>query len=277
MDLGPDGREVAYVQPGSKGVRLACVDVDVEDRSALPVLIEVDGEADADVLALVAEEDGVCQTWLDQPLGASLVDLSVKDTLEAELEKSQLVTFLNLVQLEATGAELSATAIFPGATGFGREITMRDLVSTYRFANTLAVKRVSGAQLRSYLERCAEYFALDGEGRVVRAPASADPPADFNYDMVDGVDYTIDLTREPGERIVELSRNGRPVEDGDSFTLAVNSYRAVGGGGFPMIAAAPTVAERLTDMVEVIADYILGHSPVDFEPVSNIRIVTEKE
>lgn len=275
--LGPDGREVAYVQPGSKGAQLACVDIDVEDRSALPVLIEVDAEADADVLDLVAEEDEVCQTWLDQPLGSSLVDLTVDDDLAGEVEKSQLVTFLNLVQLEATGAELSATAIFPGATGFAREITMRDLVSTYRFANTLAVKRVTGAQLRSYLERCAEYFALDGEGAIVRAPGWADPPADFNYDMVDGIDYTIDLTRPAGERIVSLTRAGRPVEDDDSFTLAVNSYRAAGGGGFPMIAEAPTVSENLTDMVELIANYILAHSPIDFEPVSNIRVITSKE
>ena len=272
---GADGRGVAYVQPGAKGAYLACVDIDVATRTAEPKLIAVDAEADQRILDLVAEEEAACQTWLDQPLGSSLVDLTVDDDLAAEVEKVQLVTFLNLVQLAATGAELSATAIFPGATGFAGEITMRDLVSTYRFANTLAVKRVTGAQLRAYLERCAEYFALDENGAITRAPAWADPPADFNYDMVDGIDYTIDLTRPAGERVIELARDGRSVEDDDSFTLAVNSYRAAGGGGFPMIAEAPTISENLTDMVELIANYILAQDSIDFEPAHNIRIVKE--
>ena len=272
---GADGRAVAYVQPGTRGEQLAVVDIDPRTRAATPYLIPVGADVapDEGLLALVAEELNACQSWLDEPLGRAEVDLTVADTLMAEVEKAQLVTFLNLVQLDATGADLSATAIFPGATGFASEITMRDLVSTYRFTNTLASKRVTGAVLKSYLERCASYLAVDENGEIVRAPAWADPPADYNYDMVDGIEYTIDLTRPAGSRITELTRDGRAIADGDSFTIAVNSYRAAGGGGFPMIAEAPTEREVLTDMVELIADYILECGTIAFEPVSNIRII----
>src|SRR5690606_12178387 len=62
--------------------------------------------------------------------------------------------------------------------------------------------------------------------------------------VLTGVDYTLDLTRPVGERVTRLEREGRPVAPTDSFTLALNNYRASGSGGFSMLAGAPVVYDR---------------------------------
>ncbi|MBQ9059010.1 MAG: bifunctional metallophosphatase/5'-nucleotidase [Atopobiaceae bacterium] len=272
---GPDGRLVSCVQPGAQGTYLACIDIELDTRKQHAQLISVDettAARDSRIPELVHEQEQACQTWLDKPLGTSLVNLAIHDESSARVNKAPLITFLNLVQTEATGAQLSGTALFTGATGFGETITMRDLVISYPFSNTLALKRVTGAQLKAYLEKCAEYFSLEGECIVV-APDYANPPKDFNYDMVDGIDYTIDVSCPCKSRIKNLSYEGKPVADSDSFTLVVNNYRAAGGGDFPMIEEAETLSENLTDMVELIADYIARHSPIDFEHTHNIHVV----
>ena len=57
------------------------------------------------------------------------------------------------------------------------------------------------------------------------------------------------------------------------FTLVINNYRAAGGGDFYMLKDAPTVKVYTSDMVEVLAEYIMTHKVIDFEPVNNIRVL----
>ena len=87
--------------------------------------------------------------------------------------------------------------------------------------------RVSGAQLGEYLEQSAGYFASDSLGRPALNPAVFG----YNYDMVSGASYDIDLRLPAGSRIRNLAVRGRPVTPTDSYTLALNSYRQSGGGG----------------------------------------------
>jgi hypothetical protein len=66
----------------------------------------------------------------------------------------------------------------------------------------------------------------------------------YNFDVVSGVDYALDLTKPVGQRVTKLERNGRAVAASDSFTLALNNYRASGSGGFSMLIGAPVVYDR---------------------------------
>ncbi|HJW10070.1 MAG TPA: 5'-nucleotidase C-terminal domain-containing protein, partial [Holophagaceae bacterium] len=54
----------------------------------------------------------------------------------------------------------------------------------------------------------------------------------YDYDMVDGVTYALDLGKPVGSRVVDLKFNGQPVRPEQSFTLALSSYRLRGGGGY---------------------------------------------
>ena len=262
-----------YTQTADKGLELACIDIYTDTGLIEPRLLRADTPADAELEALVQAEEDECQVWLDQPLGETKTDLAVRDEFDARLHKSPLISFINHVQMEATGAQLAGTALFLGASGFGRSITMRNLVSTYVYPNTLTVKKVNGRILKEYLEKCAEFWTVKGEQIAVSARYEYPKPQHYNYDMLDGVSYDIRVSNDIGSRIENLTWQGEPVTEDMEFTLVINNYRAAGGGDFYMLKDAPTVKVYTSDMVEVLAEYIMTHKVIDFEPVNNIRVI----
>ena len=74
----------------------------------------------------------------------------------------------------------------------------------------------------------------------------------YNFDVVSGVDYALDIARPVGQRVTRLQRNGRDVAPSDSFTLALNNYRASGSGGFSMLQGAPVVYDRGAGIRELL-------------------------
>ena len=232
-----------------------------------------DEEADEAVLNIAKDEEARCQEWLDTPLGESDVDLVISDENEARLYKSQVVTFLNMVNFAVSHADISGSAIFLFAKGFEKNITMRDLVATYVFPNTLVVKKINGKILREYLEKTAEFWDVK-DGEIIVEPSRDFPtPQHHNYDMLDGVEYEIKVSNPVGHRITYITRNGIPVKDDDEFTLCINNYRAAGGGDYDMLKNAPTVQEIQRSAVELIAEYIMKEGVIDFDPVDNIKVV----
>ena len=131
--------------------------------------------------------------------------------------------------------------------------------------------KISGAQLRAYLEQSAQYFRTAADGRI-----DIDPKVPgYNYDMVAGANYTIDLSKPVGRRIVTLEVAGRPVAPTDTFTMALNNYRQSGGGGFAMLRGAPVVYDRQQEIRQLLIDEVRAKGtlrPADyFHP--NWRIV----
>lgn len=276
----------AYTQPGVDGNYLSSIEIDLDTGEIVPSLIPVGDSVDEGLLNLVEDREKDCQKWLDEVIGSSKVDISVKsigqcrdgilkDEYEAEirLKKPQIASFVNQVQIAVCKGDLAAFSIFSDAKGLGKEITIRDLVSTYKFSNTLTVKRVTGKVLRAYLEKNMEFWIVE-EGRIKINPEYLSPiPQFFNYDLVDGIEYTAKISNPVGERIVSLSRNGLPVTDDMEFDFVLNNYRASGGGGFEMFSDIPVVRENLTDMVEILMEYIRQKKIIDFDPVHNINII----
>jgi len=264
---------VIVTQTAANGAQLACIDINTSSNAVKAALLNADGEADPKILALVQKEEDACQQWLDQPLGTTALDLSIKDEMEARFHKSQVITFLNMVQMEATGADLSAASLFVGATGFPQTITMRSLVSTYSYPNTLVVKKITGRILRAYLEKCAEYFTVRGDLIAVSPVFNGPKPKYYNYDMIDGISYTIKAINDPGRKVVSLTYQGKEVTDDMEFTIALNSFRARCGNDFGMLAKCKTLREINTSMVDLIAEYVMKHHVVDFKPVNNITVI----
>jgi 2',3'-cyclic-nucleotide 2'-phosphodiesterase (5'-nucleotidase family) len=121
--------------------------------------------------------------------------------------------------------------------------------------------RITGRQLRDYLEQSARYFR-DATSAV--APGTVDPAVPgFNFDIIAGADYTLDLSRPTGTRVVRLEVRGRPVGDADSFTLALNNYRQSGGGGFAMLRDAPVVYDRQEDIRQLLIDEVRRRRAVE--------------
>lgn len=228
---------------------------------------------DPSVAMLVESWERQTQTWLDQPVGRlNGYDFRIRDKFDARVHKHPLISFINDIQRELTGAQLSGTSLFNEPVGFNPLVTTRDIVSTYIYPNTLVVKRITGRTLRAYLEQCAEYFTVI-DGQLAINPTFDDPkPQHFNYDMVDGITYTLTISNPVGQRVTQLLYDGEPVQDEQRFTLVINNYRAAGGGNFAMIAESETVAEINTDFVELLIQYFQSHPDLTPEHRSNITI-----
>src|SRR5690606_18143476 len=89
----------------------------------------------------------------------------------------------------------------------------------------------------------------------------------YNYDMFQGVDYKVDLSKPAGERIVDLTFKGEPVKETDILKLAVNNYRHSGLQGMGIIKNDPYFNSDPKSLRSFIADYIAENSPIS--PVTN--------
>jgi 2',3'-cyclic-nucleotide 2'-phosphodiesterase (5'-nucleotidase family) len=171
----------------------------------------------------------------------------------ARMQDTPLLDFINETQRRRTGAQLSATPAFDLDAALPEgEVHLRDVAGVYPYENTLRAVRISGQQLREFLEQSARYFRTYEPGRAI----VNDSIAGFNFDVVSGVVYNIDLSRPAGQRIRGLAYEGRLVQPADSFTLALNSYRAGGGGGYGMLARARVVYDKGEDVRDVLLDEI---------------------
>jgi 2',3'-cyclic-nucleotide 2'-phosphodiesterase (5'-nucleotidase family) len=125
----------------------------------------------------------------------------------ARVVDTPLMDFVLDVERKASGADLASASAFNLDAGLDSgAITVARLAAIYPYENTLRAVRISGAQLKAYLEWSARYY------RTLGTPGSLIEPnvPGYNFDIVAGVDYTMDISRPAGERITSLTRNGRP-------------------------------------------------------------------
>ena len=190
------------------------------------------------------------RAWAATPLGTASPGFSAR---YGRAEDTPLLDFINEVQRRRAGADLSAAADFDLAAGLPEgEVRERDVTGIYPYENTLRAVRISGNQLKAYLEQSARYFRTYQPG----APPINDSVPGFNYDVVSGVTYTIDMTKALGQRIHGLAYRGRAVAPADSFTLALNSYRQSGGGGYTMLQGARLVYDRGESIRDLLSQEI---------------------
>lgn len=260
-------------QTSANAQEIALYDIDFDNKEIAVKLIKPDVEADPNVIDIVKNVEGNLQHWLDQTLGETTIDLKISDGFDARVHKHPLVSFINQVQLDATGADLSSVALFNDATGFNKIITTRDIVSTYVYTNTMVVLETTGKLLREYLEKASEYFDIANEKIVVSKMFSEPKPQHYNYDMVDNIDYTIKVSNPIGQRIIDLKYNNKDIKDEDIFTLVTSSYRAKGSGDYTMVNEMKVVKEIDIDIVECLINYIMKHPKIMVNHKDNIKVI----
>lgn len=193
---------------------------------------------------------GAARLWAATPLGRATPGF---DARFARAQDTPLLDFINEVQRKQSGAQLSAAAAFETQGGFPEgEVHQREVSGIYPYENTLRAVKISGQQLREFLEHSARYF----RGYQPGQPIINDSVAGYNFDVVSGVVYNIDLSRPVGQRIRGLAYEGKIVQPTDSFTMAVNSYRQVGGGGYSMLSRARVVYDKGEDIRDLLVEEI---------------------
>lgn len=268
---------VPITQPGYRGEAVGKITLtltptatgyQVTDSKA--VLVKAGASAASEAIVDVAKPlNQVVETWLDQPLAKVQGDMRIRDPFAARVHETPYIEFIQRVQMASTGADISGTALFNNeGRGFGATITMRDVVTNYIYPNTLAVLRLTGADLKAALEQCATYFSLTADGQLTVTPRFERPkPQHYNYDMYQGIDYTLDIRQPVGQRVTKLTYHGQPVTAAQTYDVAVNQYRAAGGGNFAMFGPEKIIRENQKDMTELIADYLKVHP--DLEAVAD--------
>jgi len=256
---------VHFVQPKNWAQSVSVVHVDLVRRGKrwVPVRWRADlvplrdvAPAPRAVAALEGAHDSVV-AWVREPLGDAIAAMPAE---ASRLRPTPLIGFVHAVQRKHTGARLSAAASFSTAAGLpAGPIRLGDVAGVYPYENTLRAIRITGAQLDAFLEQSARYYRLDAAGKL----AIVDSIPGYNFDMVSGAEYTIDVTRPEGDRIVGLSVGGRAVAPTDTFTMAVNNYRQEGGGGFTMLRGARVVYDKGENIRDLLVDEIRARQRID--------------
>ncbi|MNQ73922.1 Trifunctional nucleotide phosphoesterase protein YfkN precursor [compost metagenome] len=280
---GIDINGVTIVQPGTAGVTLGKVSIVLEQSAEGWRIVSKQSEllsvanvvADPMLLERIHSYESKTQLWLDQPIGKLTGDMLVKDPMQIRTEDNALIEFINKVQMELSGAPISNTALFDNISpGFPADITMRDIVSNYIYPNTLKVIRISGQDIKDALEQSAEYFELSEKGDLGVSKSFMEPkPAHYNYDMWEGISYTLDISRPIGNRVVQLDYEGEAINLAASFDVVMNNYRAAGGGNYAMFQNKPVIKDIPTDVAELLAGYIMERGTIEASVNHNWKVI----
>ena len=265
-------------QPGMNAASVHVITLDFGEGIKAPTVrmqaIDLaDYSEDPDILDLLSDVESHTQSFLDQPIGQFDQAYRIADGFKARLNKHPLVTWINQVQLNATGADVALCGLGNAVTGFNQSVTLRDVLATYVYPNTLVVKAVTGDALLKALEKTSRFFALkDGELGVSNAFET--PKKEYyNYDMYDPITYTIDVREPVGHRIKDARLNGIPINPDTIYKVAMNNYRASGGGDYPMFKDATLLLDTQQEIVTLLIEAISNGPVVTLDDPKNITIL----
>ncbi|WP_367040826.1 5'-nucleotidase C-terminal domain-containing protein [Streptomyces sp. Je 1-332] len=276
------GKKVVLSEPLKWGQRLTLFDFDLVwskgrwtvEKVGAQVLNSNTAAEDRKITRLLADEHKKVVAYVNQVIGTSTQAMS---TAEGPYKDVAIIDLISHVQAETVkealkGGQYAALPVLSQASCFSRtagipagEVTIKDAAGLYPFENTLEARLVTGAQLKEYLEFSARYYVQTAAGAPVD-PAkltNADSIPDYNYDALYGVTYEIDIAKPTGSRIAKLSFDGKEVDPKAEFVLAVNNYRASGGGNFPHVAAAKQLWANSDEIRNTIIQWVQAKGTVD--------------
>jgi 2',3'-cyclic-nucleotide 2'-phosphodiesterase/3'-nucleotidase len=275
------GEDVLLSEPYCWGYRLSVFDFEVElhhgrwrvTKKTAQTLNPNTVDEDPEIKKLLEADHELVVKYVNTPVGTCTEDLS---GAEACWKDVPIMDFIHQVQMDTVKEGLSAAdaalPLISVAAPFSRtadipagNVTIKDIAGLYIYDNTLYGKKLTGAQLKDYLEYAAKYYHQVPAGTKVDTSTltNANSFWDYMYDTAAGVDYDIDIAQAEGSRIKNLSYNGTAVTDDQVFVVAVNNYRANGGSGYPHIATADIAYSSTNEIRQLMIDYVTAKGALD--------------
>lgn len=282
MENKETGKKVVLSEPLKWGQRLTLFDFEVVwekgrwvvEKAGSRVLNSNTAAEDRKITRLLADEHKKVVAYVNQVIGTAASEMT---TAEAAWKDEPIIDLINVVQAETVkaalaGGEYAELPVLSQASCFSRtaripagNVTIKDAAGLYPFENTLEARLVTGAQVLDYLEFSAKYYVQTAAGAPVDPEklTNAENTPDYNYDAVSGLTYDIDIAKPVGSRIVNLSFEGKPIDPKAQFVLAVNNYRASGGGNFPHVPAAKQLWANSEEIRNTIIAWVQAKGSVD--------------
>ncbi|MDQ1003448.1 2',3'-cyclic-nucleotide 2'-phosphodiesterase/3'-nucleotidase/5'-nucleotidase [Neobacillus niacini] len=310
---------VPVVMPGSWGSHLGVIDLKIAKEKGKWVVKQSESELraiydkttkaslaepDKKVLAAVKEAHEGTVNYVRQPVGTTTADIHSYFALVQDDPSIQIVTNAQKWYIEkkvqGTPDEnlpiLSAGAPFKAGGRSGASyytyiptgtIAIKNVADLYLYPNTIATVKVTGADVKEWLEMSAGQFNQINPIADTEQPLINTSFPTYNYDVIDGVTYEIDVT-EPAKydgngnlvnpeanRIKNLQYNGQSINFEQEFLVVTNNYRA--GGNFPGVKNQTAVEMYPDENRQAIIDYIQEQQTIDpsadgnwtFSPVAN--------
>ncbi|MDT0389598.1 bifunctional metallophosphatase/5'-nucleotidase [Streptomyces dubilierae] len=276
------GKQVVLSEPLKWGQRLTLFDFELVwekgcwkvEKVGAQVLNSNTVEEDPEIVRLLSDEHEKVVAYVNQVIGTNAAEMT---SAEAPYKDVPIIDLINHIQADTVkqalaGTEHAALPVLSQAACFSRsaripagEVTIRDVAGLYVFENTLEARLMTGAQMKAYLEFSANYFAQTAPGEPVD-PAkltNANGTPDYNYDVVSGLSYEIDIAKPAGSRVTDVRFGGQPLADDARFVFAVNNYRANGGGNFPHVAAAPLLWSNSDEIRNTMIAWVKAKGSID--------------
>ncbi len=251
--LNAEGDSVLVLNPGANGMKVAQADITlpvngkgkVKGKTVVGHLADVAKIIpDQEFLKAFETQQRAVEQYTQEEIGRNVTALS---TRPAYFGPSPFVDFIHSLQLKISGAEISfcAPLAFDAEIPAG-DIRVSDMFNLYKYENQLYVMRLSGREIKDYLEYSYAGWTTQMKNAndhllLFRDDAANLPEAwqrlrtqSYNFDSAAGLSYTVDETRPAGEKVtISGMADGTPSSDERMHRAPVNSYRGGGGVGLP--------------------------------------------
>ena len=291
---------VPVVMPGKFGSHLGVIDLILEQHDEKWEIVDSKAEVrkiaegatdvDKEVAAAVKDVHEGTVKYVRQAVGYTTADIHSYFSQVQDDPSIQLVTNAQMeyVKEKIKGTEfeklpiLSAGAPFKAGTRSDPdyytfipkgELAIKNVADLYLYDNTVAMVKVTGADVKEWLEMSAGQFNQINPSKTEEQRLINKAFRSYNFDVIDGVTYEIDVTQpakydvdgnlinEKAERIVNLQYNGKPIDLTQEFIVATNNYRA--NGTFPGVRNASYVEIYPDENRQAIIDYIIANKIIN--------------
>ena len=243
-----EGKQVLIIDPScwvqnvaEAEIKLTIKDGKVVNKDIKGTIVNVrDEQIDEQMMAHFQKDIDEVKAYVGQKIGRFESPIYTRDSY---FGNSAFTDLIHNLQLQITKADISLTAPLSfNSTIKAGEVTMADMFKLYRFENLLFTLRMTGEEVRKHLEYSYDMWTntmTSPEDHALRLNEDSKEDQQrtgfqyytFNFDSACGIDYEVDLTKPDGQKVKILSMsNGEPFDEKKWYKVAMNSYRANGGG-----------------------------------------------
>lgn len=277
-----DVNGVMMVQPRNWGGSLARAEFEFDRKNGKWTLAgkrnkllpaTADTPEDTRLVALAKPYHEAAEKWLSTKVATAAVTL---DGGRGRIEDTALVDAIHEVQMAYGKADISFTSLFnPRVHVNAGPVTIREIAMLYLYDNELYAVEGTGAMVKAALENSAKFFLPCKTPACDAGPLINRSLPGYNYDMAQGVEYEVDVSRPLGDRVRNLLYRGQPLAPEAKVRIALNNYRAAGSNGYDMFKDAKIVWRSNREIRDLIVEYYSEHKQLPTKPDGNWRIVPE--